>query len=267
MSVLQSKGTRLADFTGRGGGRRLLIVEVCVVLALSLGQSGVYAIVDLVATATAPGRLSDHQAVMNGTLAPGRGNLDLVLQLLAIGFGLAPAALVGYLLIRGGNSLVDFWFVKRRLGGDLVRGTVLAAAIGSAGLAFYLVTHAIGMDLTVVAEALPSVWWRIPVLILAALQNALLEEIVVLGYVVPRLAQIGLKPSLAVALAALLRGSYHLYQGLGGFFGNVAMGLVFGALYLRWRRISPMIVAHTLLDLFAFIGFLLLAGHVSWLPG
>jgi membrane protease YdiL (CAAX protease family) len=247
-------------------GRRLLIVEVSVVLALSLGQSGVYALVNLIATATAPGQLSDHRAVMNGSLAPGRENLDLVLQLLAIAFGIAPTVLVGYLLVRSGTQLADVWFAEDRLAGDVVRGAILAAAIGGAGVTIYLVTHALGMDLTVVAEALPNVWWRIPVLVLAALQNALLEEIVVLGYVLPRLAQIGLKPRVAIVLAALLRGSYHLYQGLGGFFGNIAMGLVFGALYLRWRRITPMIVAHTLLDTFAFVGFLLLAGHVSWLP-
>ncbi len=64
----------------------------------------------------------------------------------------------------------------------------------------------------------------------------------------------------------MLRGSYHLYQGLGGFFGNLAMGLLFGWLYHRWGRITPMVVAHTILDVVAFVGFALLAGHVSWLP-
>ena len=28
----------------------------------------------------------------------------------------------------------------------------------------------------------------------------------------------------------------------------------------------PLIVAHTLLDVVAFVGYTLLAGHVSWLP-
>ena len=64
----------------------------------------------------------------------------------------------------------------------------------------------------------------------------------------------------------MLRGSYHLYQGFGGFAGNLVMGLLFGWLYLRWGRLTPLVVTHTLLDVGAFLGFALLAGHVSWLP-
>jgi hypothetical protein len=69
-----------------------------------------------------------------------------------------------------------------------------------------------------------------------------------------------------VVIAAVLRGSYHFYQGLGGFAGNAVMGLIFGFLFLRWRRAAPMIVAHTLIDGVAFVGYALLVGHVSWLP-
>jgi len=43
------------------------------------------------------------------------------------------------------------------------------------------------------------------------------------------------------------------------------MGLIFAALFLRWRRVTPMIIAHTLIDAVAFIGYALLLGHVSWL--
>jgi membrane protease YdiL (CAAX protease family) len=246
--------------------RRLLVAEVCLVLALSLGKSGVYASVNLIASATAPGALGNQRAVLNGSLAPGRPWLDLVLQLLAIGFGLVPALLVVYLLARSGVGLRALGFGRPGYGGDVVRGLLLAAAVGTTGLAFYLLTHALGVDLTVVAEALPHVWWRLPVLILAALQNALLEEVVVVGYLLTRLRQLGVAPPATVALSALVRGSYHLYQGLGGFLGNVAMGLLFGWLYNRWGRLTPLIIAHTLLDIGAFIGYALLAGHISWLP-
>jgi membrane protease YdiL (CAAX protease family) len=74
------------------------------------------------------------------------------------------------------------------------------------------------------------------------------------------------RPWRAVAISATLRGSYHLYQGLGGFFGNAAMGVIFAVLFLRWKRATPMIIAHTLIDAVAFVGYVVLAGHVSWLP-
>lgn len=56
----------------------------------------------------------------------------------------------------------------------------------------------------------------------------------------------------------MLRGSYHLYQGIGGFIGNLAMGVVFVYLYRRWGRVGPLVVAHSLLDIGAFVGYALL---------
>ncbi len=255
-----------SSLTGTSLTRRLLVLEVTLLLGVSLGRSGVYALVNLVAAWTAPGSLSQQQAVMNGSRAPGREWLDLTLQLLAIAFSLVPAALAGYLLARDGKDLSRIWFDRRRLGLDTGRGLVIAAAVGGTGLAFYLVTYSLGVDVAVVAEDLPHVWWRFPVLVLAAAQNAVLEEVVVLGYLLTRLDDLGMSRRVAVPLAAVVRGSYHLYQGLGGFFGNLAMGLVFGWLFHRWGRIAPLVVAHTVIDLFAFVGFALLAGHVSWLP-
>ena len=55
--------------------------------------------------------------------------------------------------------------------------------------------------------------------------------------------------------AALFRGSYHLYQGFGAFVGNVMMGLMFGWLYSRTRRVLPFVIAHALLDAAIFIGY------------
>ena len=44
------------------------------------------------------------------------------------------------------------------------------------------------------------------------------------------------------------------------------LGLIFGRLFQRWGRAAPLFVAHTLIDVVAFVGYALLAGHVSWLP-
>ena len=176
--------------------------------------------------------------------------------------------LVGYLLTRSDDDPRGMWArgaaEHRR---DVLGGMLLAALVGGTGLAFYLITHALGVDLTVVAEDLPDVWWRYPVLLLSALQNALLEELVIVGYLLTRLRQVGMRAPAAITLSAVLRGSYHLYQGLGGLFGNAAMGLLFGWVYTRWGRVTPLVVAHTILDVVAFVGYALLAGHVSWLPG
>jgi hypothetical protein len=240
--------------------------EIVAVLAVSLGASGVYALVDFIGSLTAKQSLGSQAVVLNGTPAPGRPLLALFLELTSISLGLAPVLLALYLLARAGEGPATIGLDARQPGRDLAKGAVLAAVIGGSGLALYLFAYHIGVELNVVAESEPDVWWRIPVLLLSAAQNATLEEVVVVGYLMSRLDKLGVKPARAIAISAVIRGSYHLYQGAGGFIGNATMGVIFGYLYRRWGRVTPLIIAHTLIDSVAFVGYALLAGHVSWLP-
>jgi hypothetical protein len=242
--------------------------ELALVFAVSLGRSGVYALVYLGAALTAGTALSNLSAPLNSAQAPpSRPTLDLVYQLLGIGFGLIPVLLVWHFLSTGGERAAQVLGVDlsqpRR---DLARGAVLAALIGGSGLALYLVAFKLGISLKIVASGLGDTWWRIPILLLSAAENAILEETLVAGYLVHRLGQLGWRPWRAVAASALLRGCYHLYQGFGGFVGNAVMGTLFARLYQRWGRTAPLIIAHTLIDSVAFVGYALLAHKVSWLP-
>lgn len=249
-----------------GMSRRILRSETLLVLALSLGASGVSALISFVGSLTKPGGLKDQAATLNGSYAPGRPWLDLAWRLFGIASALVPVALVAHLLLREGAGLRTLGLDRTRPGPDLGRGTLIAAGIGSAGLAFYLVARAAGFNLTVVPESLPDVWWKFPVLILSAVQNSLVEEVIVVGYLLRRLGRAGWTPMAALVASSVLRGSYHLYQGIGGFIGNMVMGVVFVLLYRRWGRVGPLVVAHALLDIGAFVGYALLAGKVDWLP-
>lgn len=245
----------------------VLRTELLLVLALSLGASAVSSVISFVGALTRPGGLSDQAAQLNSSQAPGRPWLDLAWQLFGIATALVPVALVAHLLTReGAGGLRRLGFDRRRPGFDLGLGAAVAAAIGACGIGLYLAAQASGFNLTVEPESLPEVWWKYPVLVLSAVQNAVLEEVIVVGYVLRRLHQLGWGPWGAVAASAVLRGSYHLYQGIGGFVGNLAMGLIFGLLYRRWGRVGPLVVAHALIDIVAFIGYALLAGKVDWLP-
>ncbi|MGW4233935.1 CPBP family intramembrane glutamic endopeptidase [Streptomyces sp. NPDC004980] len=257
----------MAEFTAHEEvSRRTLRSETLLVLALSLGASGVSALISFVGSLTKPGGLKDQAATLNGSYAPGRPWLDLSWQLFGIASALVPVALVAHLLIREGAGLRTLGFDRTKPWPDLGRGTLVAAGIGSAGLAFYLVARAGGFNLTVVPESLPEVWWKFPVLILSAVQNSVVEEVIVVGYLLRRLGQLGWTPMAALVASSVLRGSYHLYQGIGGFIGNMVMGVVFVLLYRRWGRVGPLVVAHALLDIGAFVGYALLAGKVGWLP-
>ncbi|WP_256106801.1 type II CAAX endopeptidase family protein [Streptomyces sp. ODS05-4] len=250
-----------------GVSRRTLRSETWIVLALSLGASGVSALISFVGSLTRPEGLKEQAATLNGSYAPGRPWLDLAWQLFGIASALVPVLLVAHLLTReGAPGLRAIGFDLRRPWSDLGRGALVAAGIGSAGLAFYLVVRAAGANLTVVPESLPEVWWKYPVLVLSAIQNSVVEEVIVVGYLLRRLDGLGWTPYAALAASALLRGSYHLYQGVGGFVGNMVMGVVFVWLYRRWGRVGPLVAAHALLDIVAFVGYGLLAGRVDWLP-
>lgn len=251
---------------GGGLSERTLRQETLLVLALSLGASGVSALISFVGSVTAPGGLKDKAATLNASQAPGRPWLDLAWQLFGISTALVPVALVAHLLLREGAGLRAIGFDRRRPAFDLGRGAALAAAIGGTGLLLYLGARAAGANLTVVPEALPDVWWKMPVLIASAVQNSVLEEVIVVGYLLRRLGQLGWTPMAALLASSVLRGSYHLYQGIGGFFGNVAMGVVFVLLYRRWGRVGPLVAAHALIDIVAFVGYAVLAGRVDWLP-
>lgn len=305
-----------------GARRRVLRSEIWLVLGVSLGASAVYAAVSLIVKLTTgpAGSLASQRAVLNTSLAPGRPWLDLIYQILGIAFDLVPALLAVHLLQRDPGDVRGLLGIdSRRPGFDTVAGGALAAVIGIPGLALYFGARAAGLNATVVPAALPHVWWAIPVLVLAAFQNGLLEEVVVVGYLINRLCGVpggprrdrdgvwgdrdqpwgdrdglpgapsaetaggtvsglgwsggplagvaggtvsglGWSVAAAVAASAVLRGSYHLYQGFGGFVGNALMGVVFAMFYLRTRRILPLIVAHTLLDVVAFVGYALV-GH------
>jgi membrane protease YdiL (CAAX protease family) len=247
--------------------RTVLLLEVLLVLSVSLGRSAIYSVVSLIESLTAPGDLRSQNAVLNPSLAPDRPWLDFTLQLLASSFRVMPALLVIYLLYRTGDNVRAILVGHDGRWRDVVRGMALALGVGSVGIAFYLFTRELGINLTVVAADLPDVWWRYPLLVLSALSNAVLEEVVVLGYLLTRLDQLGLSRRAGILISALLRGGYHLYQGIGGFLGNAAMGLLFGWLYTRWGRVLPLIITHTLLDIGAFVGYALLVDKIGFLQG
>jgi membrane protease YdiL (CAAX protease family) len=242
------------------------------VLGVSLGASAVYAAVSLIAKLTASKPLNQQSATLNPSQAPGRPWLDLTYQLLGIFFALVPAVFALHLLGRdrpregeGAGVLATLGLDRHRPVFDLASGAALAAVIGLPGIGLYVVARAIGVNATVVPAALPHVWWAIPVLILSAIQNAVLEEVVVVGYLLTRLRQLGWSTVTAVATSALLRGSYHLYQGFGAFVGNAVMGVVFALFFLRSRRLAPLIVAHAILDIVSFVGYALLHDRLPFL--
>jgi hypothetical protein len=245
--------------------RRALVIEMVLVLGATLGLAGLRGLLALLDALLAPASLP-HQSVAINAPARHIEVLDLVYQLTGVIQLAAWGGLGVYLLWRGGIGPRGVGLDGTAPGRDGRLGAGLAALIGVPGLGFYLLAHAMGLDLTVLPSALGATWWRIPVLLTSAVANALAEELLVVGYLITRMRQLGYGEGGALAASAVLRGSYHLYQGFGGFVGNLVMGLVFGRVWQRTGRLWALVIGHALIDTVAFVGFALLRGRVGWLP-
>ncbi len=255
-----------ANVEQRALTRRDLLAETWLVLGVSLGASAIWAALSLVRKLTAEVPLGQQTTAMNSSVTPDRPWLDLAYQLVGVGLALVPVLLAMHLLARS-DARARFaigwdWTQPAR---DLVRGLGLAALVGVPGLGLYAVARALDLNTTIAAANLADVWWAVPVLVLAAVQNAVLEEVVMVGYLFTRWSQAGWSTGRIVLSSALIRGSYHLYQGFGGFVGNAVMGLLFGWIYTRTKRVGPLVVAHTVLDVVAFVGYALLKDRLTWL--
>jgi len=113
----------------------------------------------------------------------------------------------------------------------------------------------------------------------ASLTAGIVEETVVLAFVVTTLRQARRPLPEIVLVAVLLRCSYHDYYGLG-VLGIAVWAAIFVWLFLRTGSVLPLIVVHVLWDASIFLGqhwhvvqiasagawlLLLLAAGISWL--
>ena len=264
----------MADVQGQSG--RDYRFQLFLVADLSLGQSAVYAVVSL-ADHLSRGALTQAQAQVNTSLNP-RPWFDLVYQLLGITFALVPVVLALYFMrsvnvsaepgLHSGKVSTEpgmraeprtirqvchhIGFDFRRPLRDCAYGGMLFLVIGAGSLGVYAAGRALGLTAEVVPNALGHYWWSIPVLVLLAIKNGVLEEVVLLGFGYDRLEKLGAKPWLIILGLALFRGSYHLYQGVGPFVGNVIMGIIFGFLVLRSGSVMPCVIAHSAVDIAGF---------------
>lgn len=248
---------------------RRLQIEMLVVLGISLGQSAVYSVLSIINKLTLPVALNQQTTSMNTSRTPDRPWLDLAYQVAGLIFPLMPVALVLYLLwvyrTPVGGPFTAMGFDFREPLNDLRWGFAIFAGIGVAGLALYFAAREMGINTSISAANLTAAWWSIPVLLLRAVMNGILEEVVMIGYLFTRWRQSGGGIVGIIIGSALVRGGYHLYQGFGGFIGNAVMGAIFGLIYVRTKRVMPLVICHTLLDIFAFVGYALLKPHIAWL--
>ncbi len=247
-------------------GRRLLAYEVVLVLALSYAAAGLYAAVDLLRGLIVVHQpLSQQAAVIAAPAAP-QVWLDVAYQLLDIGTTLVPVFLVAYLLVRSRESMATIGVDGSRPAEDTRWSLGLAAVVGGVGLGLLFAAKGLGINRNLIVGGGANRWWDVVLLVAQAAKTAIGEEVIVCGYLLHRLRQLGWSDGRSLAVASLVRGSYHLYQGFGGAAANVVLGLFFGRIFQKRGRVMPLLVAHFVIDAIAYVGYVTLKNHVSWLP-
>lgn len=95
-----------------------------------------------------------------------------------------------------------------------------------------------------------TIYGLIPILVV----NSIFEESMVVGYLFKRLENIS--GIVVILFSILIRQLYHLYQGPMTFFTIIPMGLVFALYYWKYKHLTPLIIAHGLSNLFAYLGYI-----------
>ena len=90
-----------------------------------------------------------------------------------------------------------------------------------------------------------SIW---PVLLVGAAA----EELVFRGFATARLYDVTGRKWIAVLLPAAVFGSVHFYQGVIPAIGITVYGALFGLMFLEWRRLKALILAHFAFNVWAF---------------
>lgn len=94
---------------------------------------------------------------------------------------------------------------------------------------------------------------QIALLIAASLFNGFAEELVMRGFLIPRIEQMLRSTLLSVIVTTLLFSSYHVYQGMWGVVSSMMVGLIFGVFFASRRLLWPLVLAHAALDCVGFL--------------
>ncbi len=245
--------------------RRQLGVEAVIVLGLSYGAFGISSSLDLIKSLVATPVPLAKQVTTLYAPVDSHAWLDVAYQLLGVATELVPVVLVGYLLVRSGESMATLGVDRRQPAADARWGVGLAVLVGVVGLGFRLAANALGTNLELVIGGSAHHWWTIGVLLAQSAGTAVGEEVIVTAFLLHRLRQMRWGDGRSLTASALLRGSYHLYQGFGGGLANLALGLVFGRLFQRQGRVVPLVIAHFLIDAVSTVGYVELHGRLGWL--
>lgn len=227
--------------------RQVLRFEVMAVLAVGILPATAVAVMEMVKSI-----LTHTPNQLHTIQIPGHPGADIALGILVLAAETSAVLLVAYVLARSGESLRSIGFNLRRLGGSIGIAALLVVDLFLTSVAGSYVSHLLHFQ-GLTQQVGPAMTARyIPEFVVASARTGLLEEIVVCGYLLHRLRQLGWSDGKSLAASTLLRASYHIYGGVPLLLLVIPMGIVFGRIYQRSQRLLSLVLAHGGYDALAY---------------
>lgn len=204
--------------------------------------------------------IGDALAIYNGYL-----------NLLIVIVDVVSLVLVAWFLSRENRNLTGlFDFNSSRILRDVALGlglfVVLTIVFQIATVVSTIGVISVFGESTPPSSVQPPLWIFALIAVISPVTIAVAEESVYRGYALPRIERATDSTALAVLVTSLGFGLQHAMLPLNTVewslvrvLSTFVIGLVFGVIYIRWRRLLPLIIAHWALD-FIFLGLLPLAG-------
>ena len=169
-------------------------------------------------------------------------------MLTVVAIEVAAGVLAALLLRWSGWHLSDFGLrptMRETLGGSIL--LFAYSLLGS--LVFETVQVITGTDLNSYIKAESHVSWI--TLAITVLINPLFEELFEVAYNIRALEQHG--AAFAISVSAAIRFACHLYHGPIASVTILPLGILYAAVYWRWRRLWPLVFAHAMTDVLGLV--------------
>jgi membrane protease YdiL (CAAX protease family) len=93
----------------------------------------------------------------------------------------------------------------------------------------------------------------LPLILVTALVTGLREELFFRSYMITRFDQANIPTAVTVGASSILFSVGHIYQGLPAFLGTLGIGIFLAVLYVRYREVIPLALAHGLYNFAALL--------------
>jgi membrane protease YdiL (CAAX protease family) len=232
-----------------GRSRRSLVIETKCVMVAFLLPAVISAVVVLAQHVSGVADIARFPTIV--THHPFTNMVLGILDYIPVG-AVVPIAL--YLLWRTGQDFETLGLGLPSFKDDVIPGLGIGAlsyvceVIMIAPFAVFLAKHS-SLLVNVSTQSVPKYYVIFGIAISAV--TSITEEVLVNGYLITRLNQLGWSPRSALILSLILRTSYHVYYGLG-FLLTVPFGYFVTRSFQKHHKLNRPIMAHFLYDSILF---------------